>query len=132
VFPVAIRAADPGEARAGVAAIEVAADDFPDDRLEISVFPLEAPLVFDEEPLEMMEQHAVEDHALRTSRTVDSRHIAKADSKSVPAVADLSKDGGRNWRALNSGFPADIEVNCLIAGKSHLFAGTDCGVWRFP
>jgi hypothetical protein len=84
VFPVTLRAADPGEARAGIAAVEVTLDDFPDDRPEIPVFPLEAPLVFDEEQLEMMEQYAVEDRALRMARTVDSRHIGNPPSKSVP------------------------------------------------
>jgi hypothetical protein len=88
VFPAAIRAADPGEARAGVAAVEVALDDFSDDRPEISVFPLEAPLVLDEEEVEVMEKHPVQDGALRMSRTVDSRHIGKGDSKSMPGMAE--------------------------------------------
>jgi hypothetical protein len=48
LFRVAVRTADPGKARAGVAAVEVAVDDFTDDRPEIPAFPLEAPLVFDE------------------------------------------------------------------------------------
>jgi hypothetical protein len=31
-----------------------------------------------------MEQHPIEDRALRMARAVDSRHIGKADSRSVP------------------------------------------------
>jgi hypothetical protein len=33
-----------------------------------------------------MEQHPVEDRALRMTRTIDSRHIGKADSRSVPGA----------------------------------------------
>jgi len=43
---MAVRAADPGEARAGVAAVEVALDDLLNDRPEISELLLEAYLVF--------------------------------------------------------------------------------------
>jgi hypothetical protein len=37
VFPVAVGTADPGKARARVAAVEIALDDLPDDRPEIPV-----------------------------------------------------------------------------------------------
>ena len=46
VFRMAVRAADPGEARARVAAVEVALDDLLDDRPEIPVLLLETALVF--------------------------------------------------------------------------------------
>jgi hypothetical protein len=82
-----IRTVDPGKARAGVSAVEIAVDDLPDDRPEISVFPLEAPLVLDAEEVEVMEKHSVQDGALRMARTVDSRHIGNPLSKSVPGMA---------------------------------------------
>ncbi len=85
---MAVRAADPGEARAGVAAVEVALDDLLDDRPEIPVLLLEAPLVFGQEPVEVMEQHTVEDRAFRMSRTIDSLHIGNADSRSVPGAPE--------------------------------------------
>jgi hypothetical protein len=43
-------------------------------------------LVDRQEPVEVMEQDPKEDGALRMSRTVDSRHIGKADSRSVPKI----------------------------------------------
>jgi hypothetical protein len=50
------------------------------------VFPLEPHLVFDDEPLGMVEQHAVEDHAFRMARMVDSRHIGNPLSRIVPEI----------------------------------------------
>jgi hypothetical protein len=48
------------------------------------VFLLEPPLVSDEEPLEMMEDNPVEDRPLRMARTIDSRYIARVDSRTAP------------------------------------------------
>jgi len=42
-----------------------------------------------------MEQHPIEDRALRMARTVDSRHIGKADSRSVPRLPK-GRVGGDN------------------------------------
>ncbi len=53
---------------------------------KIAVFPLEPRLVFDDEPLEIMEQHPIEDGPLRMARTVDSRHIGNARSNNVPGA----------------------------------------------
>jgi hypothetical protein len=41
-----------------------------------------------------MEQHPVEGRALRMARTIDSRHIGKADSKIVPEIPPKIKKGG--------------------------------------
>jgi len=84
MFTAAVRAADPGEAGARVAAVEVALDDLLDHRPEMTVLLLEAALVGCQEPIEVMEQDPIEDRALRMARTIDSRHIGRADSKSVP------------------------------------------------
>jgi len=79
-----VRAADPGEARARVAAVEIALDHLLDDRSEKTVLPLETTLILSQEPIEMMEQHPVEDPPLRMARTIYSRHFGRTDSRSVP------------------------------------------------
>jgi hypothetical protein len=48
------------------------------------VLPLEPALILGQEPVEMMEQHPVEDGPLRMSRAIDSRHIRNAYSINVP------------------------------------------------
>jgi hypothetical protein len=83
---MAVRAADPGEAGARIAAVEIALDDLPDDRPEMTVLLLEAALVGCQESVEVMEQHPIEDRALRMARTIDSRHIGATDSRSVPRL----------------------------------------------
>jgi len=90
MFTVAVRAADPGEAGARIAAIEVTLDDFPDDWPEMTVLLLKTAFVDRQEPVEVMEQHPIEDRALRMARTIDSRHIGGADSRCVPRLP--------NWR----------------------------------
>jgi hypothetical protein len=57
------------------AVVEVALDDLLDDRPEIPVLFLEAPLVFAQESLEMMEDNPVENRAFRMSKAIDFRHI---------------------------------------------------------
>jgi hypothetical protein len=83
---MAVQAADPGEAGARIAAVEVALDDFLDDRPIMTVLLLEAALVGRQEAVEVMEQQAAEHRALQMARAVDSRHIGKADSRSVPKI----------------------------------------------
>jgi hypothetical protein len=83
---MAVQAADPGEAGARIAAVEVALDDFLDDRPIMTVLLLEAALVGRQEAVEVMEQQAAEHRALQMARAVDSRHIGKADSRSVPRL----------------------------------------------
>ena len=85
-FTVAVRATDPGEAGTGVSAVEITLDDLLDDGPEMTVLLLEAALVLCQEPVEVMEQDPIEDRALRMARTVDSRHIGRADSRSVPEI----------------------------------------------
>jgi hypothetical protein len=84
MFTVAVRTADPGEAGARIGAVEVALNDFPDDRPEMTVLLLKAALVDCKESIEVMEHHPIEDRALRMARTIDSRHIGKACSNNVP------------------------------------------------
>jgi len=67
-----VRAADAGKAAARVAAIQVALDNLFDDGPEEAVLLLEAALILRKEPVKIMEEHAVEDGALRMSRTIDS------------------------------------------------------------
>jgi hypothetical protein len=64
-----------------VTGVEVAVDEVKDDRLEIPVFPLGAPLVFDKEPHEITEQHAVENRVIRMARKINSRHMRIPRSK---------------------------------------------------
>jgi hypothetical protein len=95
VFRMTVRATDPGKARARVSAIEVALDNFLDDRSEIPIFLLEPALVLRQEALKIMEQHPVENRALRMARAIDSRHIRNADSKSVPGTREGRSGGTR-------------------------------------
>jgi hypothetical protein len=50
---------------------------------EIGVVLLETALVDCQEQVEAMEQHPIEDCALRMTRARDPRHIGRADSKSM-------------------------------------------------
>lgn len=83
---MAVRTADPGEAGARIAAVEIALDDFLEDRPEMSARLLKTALVGCQEAVEATEQHPIEDRALGMARTVDSRHIGKADSRSVHSL----------------------------------------------
>jgi hypothetical protein len=85
---MAVRTAEPGKARAGIAAIKVALRDFSDDRSDIPILLLESSLINGQEPLEMMEKHPAEDHAPRMARAIDSRRIGNADSISVPGAPE--------------------------------------------
>ena len=86
----------PGKARAGVAAVEVFLDHFFDHRTKEAIFLLKTLLIFRDKPLEMMKEHPIEDGAFRMTRTVDSRHIGKARSKSVPG-AYRRESTARTW-----------------------------------
>ena len=86
MFRPAVRAADPGKAAAGVAAVEIALDHILNDRPEISIFPLKSTLVFRDEALEVMKKHSIEDRAFRMTRTVDSRHIDNEESRNAPGL----------------------------------------------
>jgi len=71
VFRAAVRATDAGKPAFRIAAVEIMLDHLLDDRPEKTVVPLETGLILSQEPVEMMEQHPVEDGPLRMSRTVD-------------------------------------------------------------
>jgi len=88
MFTVAVRAADPGEAGARIAAVEIALDDILDDRPEMAVLLLKTAFVDRLEPVEVMEQHPIEDRPLWMLRAIDSRHIGKADSRGVPKLPE--------------------------------------------
>jgi hypothetical protein len=58
------------------------------DRPEIPIFLLEPALVFPQEALKIIDQHPVEDRPFRMARAVDSRHIGRAVSKSMPGTRE--------------------------------------------
>jgi len=93
MFGPAARAPDPGKAAAGVAAVEIALDDILDDRPEEAVFPLKTPLIFRDEPLEMMKKHPVENGPFRMARAVDSRHIGNEVSRNGPGTGKGKNPG---------------------------------------
>jgi hypothetical protein len=78
------RTADPSKSAARVAAIEVALNDFLDNRPEEPMLFLEAALILREELIEVMEQHPVEDGTLGMSRTIGSRHGGRRAPRKGP------------------------------------------------
>ena len=93
MFCPAARAPDPSKSAAGIAAVEIALDDILDDRPEEAVFPLKTPLLFRDEPLEMMKKHPVENGAFRMARAVDSRHIGNEASRNAPGTGQGKNPG---------------------------------------
>ena len=81
----AVRTPDAGEAAFRVAAVKIPLDHLLDDRPEIPVLPLEPALILRQEPVEMMEQHPVEDRPLRMPRTIHSRHGGRNASRTGPS-----------------------------------------------
>jgi len=69
-----VRAADASKAAARIAAIQVALDHILDNGPQESVLLLEAALILRKESVKIIEEHAVEDGALRMSGTVNSWH----------------------------------------------------------
>ena len=67
-----VRAADASKPAARVAAVEVALNHVLDDWPREAVFLPEKLFILRKEPVKIMEEHAVEDGALRMSRTIDS------------------------------------------------------------
>ena len=57
---------------------------FLDDRPKEAVFLLEAALIFSQEPIEVMEQHSIEDSLFRMPRTIHSRHGGRIASRNGP------------------------------------------------
>jgi hypothetical protein len=103
VFRPAVRTPDPDKPRSRIAAVKVALDHLFDDRPKIPVLPLEASLVFGQEPLKMIENHPVEHRALRMARTIDSRHIGNADIKNMPEAV-RGRSGGRENEPSTDGY----------------------------
>jgi len=98
LFRPAAWAADPGESTAGVAAIEVLFDHLFNDRTEEAVFTLKTRLVVRDKPLEMMEEHPVENGLLWMPRTVDSKHVGSEVSRNAPGnpPGETMRSGGRS------------------------------------
>jgi len=93
MFCPAARAPDPSKSAARIAAVEIALDDIVDDRPEEAVFPFKTPLIFRDEPLEMMKKHPVENGAFRMARAVDSRHIGNEVSRNAPGTGQSKNPG---------------------------------------
>ncbi len=79
-----------------------------DDRPEEAVFPLKTPLIFGDEPLEMMEKHPVENGAFRMARAVDSRHIGNEVSRNGPGTGQ-GKNPGTTTRNGAGHAPKSVE-----------------------
>ena len=73
-----------------VTAVQTALHDFLDDRPEEAILLLEAALIFSQEPVEVMEQHPVEDGALGMSRTITSGHRRSFSSRKGPGRSTLT------------------------------------------
>jgi hypothetical protein len=80
-----IGTADPGKPAARIAAVQIFFNDVLNDGPEEPVLSLEAALILDQEPLEIMEEHPVEDRALGMSRTIESRHGGRMASRNGPS-----------------------------------------------
>jgi hypothetical protein len=83
IFPTQ-RTADAGKPTARVAAVDVALDDFFDDRTEEAILFLKTSLILRQETVELMKQHPVEDGPLGMSRTVNSCHSRSFSSGNGP------------------------------------------------
>jgi len=87
-----------GPAAVQVAAVEVALDDFFDDRPEEAVLLLEAALVLRQEPVEVMKKHPVEDGPLRMPGTIHSRHSGRMASRNGPRPRKFPYRPGKRGR----------------------------------
>jgi hypothetical protein len=81
---MAVGTADAGEPAARIAAVEVALDDLLNDGPEEAVLSLKAALVLHQEPVEVMEEHGVEDGALGMTGTIGSGHGGRMVSRNRP------------------------------------------------
>jgi hypothetical protein len=98
MFRPAAWAADPGEAAAGVAAVQIVLNHLLDDRSEEAVLLLETSLVLCQEPVKIVKKHPVENGPFRMSRTIDSCHSKDKDSGNTPedVLEALSPGNSRN------------------------------------
>ena len=114
---MAVRTADSGKPAAGVAAVEIALDDVLDDGPEEAVLLLETPLVLRQEPVEVMEEHPVENGAFRMARAVDSRHIGNDVSRNAPG-AGQGKNLGTAERNSKKNAPKSAKRETFVDARS--------------
>jgi len=62
------------------------------------VLPLETTLILHQEPVEMMEEHPVEDRPLRMSRKKDSRYCRRMASRNGPKPRIWPRLPGKNGK----------------------------------
>jgi hypothetical protein len=91
MFNMAVGTADAGKPAARVAAVEAALHDLLDNWAEEAVLLLEAALILGQEPVEIMEQHPIEDSPLGTSRTINSCHSRSFSSRNRPAGSKYAR-----------------------------------------
>ncbi len=73
LFP-AVGTPDAGKATHGIAAVEILLDHLLDHRAEVPVLSLETILIFPEEPLEIIKEHAVKHRVFRMTLAIDPCH----------------------------------------------------------
>jgi len=99
------------------------------------VLPLETCLILNQEPVEMMEKHPVEDDSLRMSRTIDSRQSRRIASR----CGQLSRIGprlpGKNGRSPGLGEINPCPNSPDVKHYCHFVlidvGQFDCVLWRF-
>jgi len=90
--------ADAGKPATRIAAVQIALDDFLDDRAEEAVLLLEAALIFCQESVKVVEQHPVEDSPFRMSRTVNSGHSRSFSSRNEPTCSTSALHPPFAWK----------------------------------
>jgi len=81
----AVGTADGGEPAVRITAVKITLHDLLDDRPEEPILLLETALVFCQKPVEVMEQHPIENGPLRMPGTIDSRHGGRRASRNGPS-----------------------------------------------
>jgi len=94
-----VRTADPGKPAVGIAAVKILLDNVLDDRPEVAVLLLKTALILRDKPIEIMENHPVEDGPLRMSRTIDSCHSRNHKSRNEPRLWIRPRPPERTARA---------------------------------
>ncbi|MDI6699602.1 MAG: hypothetical protein QME85_11840 [Candidatus Saccharicenans sp.] len=70
-FLPTVGTADAGKSATGVTTVEIALDDFFDDRAQEAILLLEAALILRQEAVEVMEEHPIKDSPLRMSGAIN-------------------------------------------------------------
>ncbi|MFB0565992.1 MAG: hypothetical protein ACETWK_09985 [Candidatus Aminicenantaceae bacterium] len=85
------------------------------NRTKIAILPLEAALIFGQEPVEIMEEHPVESDALWMSGTVNSCHGKQRNSRNEPEGCWIPEESDFPWKeeTMNEAlrFTMSTEVN---------------------